>query len=192
MPWATKPMSARAAVSPIANPSPFPKRVCIHWYLLHQHPCERSFHLGTARERGDVAMSGPGSKGTPSYWRRLTGSFSPWRYRLARQRSVFTGRGDRFGPLRRHDKEVGRASRTLHQGRKDCADCVFQLRPVGSATRVAKPTPGGALKYTSQHNPFGPGVVCGMPGPYFFVVTTEWTESISAPANATLRCRAKR
>jgi hypothetical protein len=55
------------------------------------------------------------------------------------------------------------------------------------------PNPAGrALKYTSQDNPFGPGAVCGIARPDFFVVTTEWTESISASGNATLRCRAKR
>jgi hypothetical protein len=55
------------------------------------------------------------------------------------------------------------------------------------------PNPAGrAVQYTSQDNPFGSGAVCGIFRLDFFVVTTAWTESISASGNATLRCHAKR
>jgi hypothetical protein len=50
---------------------------------------------------------------------------------------------------------------------------------------------GGAVRYTSKNNPFGPGVGCGIFRLDAFVVTTAWTETISASGNGTLRCHFK-
>jgi hypothetical protein len=50
---------------------------------------------------------------------------------------------------------------------------------------------GRAVKYTSENNPFGPGVGCGIVLPDNFVVTAAWTETVSASGNATLRCHFK-
>ena len=57
--------------------------------------------------------------------------------------------------------------------------------------KVANST-GGTLRYDSEHNPFGSGVVCVLVRPEFFIVTAAWTETISASGNGTLRCRFKR
>jgi hypothetical protein len=50
---------------------------------------------------------------------------------------------------------------------------------------------GRAVNYTSEDNPFGPGVGCGIALPDNFVVTAAWTETVSASGNATLRCHFK-
>jgi hypothetical protein len=48
-----------------------------------------------------------------------------------------------------------------------------------------------AIRYDSEHNPFGSGVACGILRLDAFVVTTAWTETISTAGNATLRCQFK-
>jgi hypothetical protein len=56
---------------------------------------------------------------------------------------------------------------------------------------VANPT-GRAVRYNSEHNPSGVGAECGIfRPPDEFVSTTDWTETISASGNATLRCHYK-
>jgi hypothetical protein len=51
---------------------------------------------------------------------------------------------------------------------------------------------GRAVRYDSEQNPFGPGVACGiLRPPEDFVLTTTWSETVSASGNATLRCHFK-
>jgi hypothetical protein len=50
---------------------------------------------------------------------------------------------------------------------------------------------GRAVRYDSDNNPFGPGVGCGILRPDQFVITTDWTESVSSSGNATIRCHFK-
>jgi hypothetical protein len=50
---------------------------------------------------------------------------------------------------------------------------------------------GRAVRYDSERNPFGPGTACGILRPDGFVVTTAWSETVSASGNATIRCHFK-
>ncbi len=56
--------------------------------------------------------------------------------------------------------------------------------------KVANST-GRAVHYDSENNPIFPGVECGIARPDAFVTTTDWTETVVASGNATLRCRFK-
>jgi hypothetical protein len=50
---------------------------------------------------------------------------------------------------------------------------------------------GRAVRYDSEDNPFGPGTACGILRLDGFVLTTAWSETVSASGNATIRCHFK-
>jgi hypothetical protein len=50
---------------------------------------------------------------------------------------------------------------------------------------------GRSVKYTTEDNPFGAGASCGLAREEDLFITTDWTQTVSASGNATLRCHFK-
>ena len=87
------------------------------------------------------------------------------------------------------DGELVSVSRTIsistHSTRQNTT-LICNVKNVANST-------GGAVRYDSEKNPFGPGTACGIlrPFPEGLVLTEAWTETLSGSGNATIRCHFK-